>query len=241
MRSEAWAAKDLQTGLGSYTELKHDTILFAKQLVAEAGGDFVKANPRNWVEPDPAAFERLAAAADLLQQGLTQRGLLTAEAGALLSTEIDLFRFLGRVAGDELAGRPLAAADNQRLRNIGDALSAIWWRTSDRSRPDPSIPDQSALVADIASGPTTVLELATGDVETIYVIVPGNDGTFELARGGVYSYYEFTTPPGERLTDEAWRAMLEAKKQPVRPQWESVIRAACPHGARACSPSYQPG
>ena len=37
MRTDAWAAKDLQAGLGSYTELKHDTILFAKQLVAEGG------------------------------------------------------------------------------------------------------------------------------------------------------------------------------------------------------------
>src|SRR5450756_2996685 len=39
MRSDVWAAKDLQTGMASYTELKHDTILYAKQAMAEAGGD----------------------------------------------------------------------------------------------------------------------------------------------------------------------------------------------------------
>ena len=122
MRSDAWAAKDLQSGLGSYTELKHDTILFAKQLVAEAGGDFSKRNPLNWVEPDPVAFERLAAGADLMQRGLARRGLLTHEAAGLLGTEIGLLRFLGSTARTELAGKPISAADNKRLRSLGDEL-----------------------------------------------------------------------------------------------------------------------
>jgi hypothetical protein len=241
MRTDAWAAKDTQSGLGSYTELKHDTILYAKQLVAEAGGEPVIGNPRNWVEPDPVAFERLGAATDLLSQGLEQRGLLTADAGSLLATETDLFRFLGRVATEELAGQTLAAADNHRLRFIGDELSAIWWRTSERSNPDASIPNQSAIVADIASGPTGVLELATGAIDTLYVIVPSANGGFELARGGVYSYYEFTNPPGSRLTDAAWRAMLAAGNEPARPSWQSVLLASCPDGKAACSPSYVPG
>ena len=139
MRSDAWAAKDLQSGLGSYTELKHDTILFAKQLVAEAGGDFSNRNPLNWVEPDPTAFERLAAASDLMRRGLARRGLLTREAGGLLSTETGLMRFLGATARAELAGKPISAAADKRLRSIGDAFASIWWRTSERSNPNPSI------------------------------------------------------------------------------------------------------
>ena len=35
MRSSSWAAKSHQTGFGSYTELKHDTILYAKEGIAE--------------------------------------------------------------------------------------------------------------------------------------------------------------------------------------------------------------
>jgi hypothetical protein len=38
MRSQAWARKELNTLLGSWTELKHDTILYVKQMYAEAGG-----------------------------------------------------------------------------------------------------------------------------------------------------------------------------------------------------------
>jgi hypothetical protein len=241
MRSDAWAAKDLQSGLGSYTELKHDTILFAKQLVAEAGGDFSRANPLNWVEPEPSAFARLAAAADLLERGLARRSLLTHEASTLLTTEIGLLRFLDGAARLELADKPLPAATDKRLRSIGDELAAIWWRTSERSNPDPSIPDQSALVADIASSPQGILELATGEIETLYVIVPARDGGFELARGGVYSYYEFTSPPGVRLSDEAWRAMLAAGRAPARPSWEDVFLVPCPKRGQPCSPTYLPG
>jgi hypothetical protein len=241
MRSDAWSAKDLQSGLGSYTELKHDTILFAKQLVAEAGGDFSNRNPLNWVEPDPVAFERLAAGADLMKRGLARRGLLTHESAGLLGTEIGLLRFLGTTARAELAGTPISAAANKRLRSVGDALSAIWWRTSERSNPDPSIPDQSAVVADIATSPNAILELGTGEVQTIYVLVPGRNGTFELARGGVYSYYEFTTPPAERLTDAQWRAMLATGTTPAPPGWEAAFRVPCPHASQACSPSYLPG
>jgi hypothetical protein len=37
MQTAAWAAKSLQTGFGSYTELKHDTLLYAKQGTAGEG------------------------------------------------------------------------------------------------------------------------------------------------------------------------------------------------------------
>ena len=73
------------------------------------------------------------------------------------------------------------------------------------------------------------------------MLVPGRNGTFELARGGVYSYYEFTTPPAERLTDAPWRAMLATGKAPAPPGWEAAFRVPCPHARQACSPSYLPG
>lgn len=38
MQNEEWVKKDLECFAGSYTELKHDTILYAKQVIAEMGG-----------------------------------------------------------------------------------------------------------------------------------------------------------------------------------------------------------
>jgi len=225
MRTPQWAAKDQQTGLGSYAELKHDTILYAKQFFAE-GGDNIPKNPRNWVEPDPVAFERLASAAGLLGQGLDARGLLTQQGAKLIADERDLFEFLGRLASDELAGKPLTKADNDRLRFLGGELEAFWTRSSDLRPSGIATNDQEdALVADLGSSAKNVLEIGTGRIDRLYVIVPDDSGGFEVAAGGVYSYYEFTTPAGQRLDDGSWHQLLNKKQAPERPAWEKSILA----------------
>jgi len=39
------------------------------------------------------------------------------------------------------------------------------------------------------------------------------------------SYYEFKQPISDRLTDEAWRAMLEQGNEPERPAWADSFLA----------------
>ncbi len=224
MRTEAWAAKAHQTGFGSYAELKHDTILYTKQAVAEGGDGLPIPSRRNWVEPEPVAFARLAAVADLMRAGLDERGLLTEEQAGLLRDATELFGFLERVAQDELAGGPISRKDNERLTNLGGELEGYFWRTSDQSATGETEADQdAAIVADVASSAKGVLEVGTGRIDRIYVLVPDDEGMFQVAVGGVYSYYEFTNPPGERLTDEAWRATLDAGEAPGRPAWEEAL------------------
>ena len=236
MRTPIWAAKDVQTGLGSYAQLKHDTVLFAKQFVAEGGGETIPAR-LNWVEPDPVAFARLVAAADLLRGGLASRKLLTPRAGALIRDEIKLFAFLERVAKEELAAQPISKADNDRLTFIGGELEALWFRTSDLPVNGPATADQTdAIVADLGSSAKGVLEVGTGRTDRIYVLVPDGKGGFEVALGGVYSYYEFTSPPGVRLDDTTWRAELDQEKQPARPSWEGSFMAGKREPATAVGP-----
>ena len=97
MRTPAWDVKAQQTGLGSYSELRHDTILYVKQAVGELGD----AGPpevvvRHWVEPDPVPFQRLAAVATLTRDGLAARGLLDEQSD----------RPPGRLRADGRAVRP---------------------------------------------------------------------------------------------------------------------------------------
>jgi hypothetical protein len=226
MQSDAWKAKDQQTGFGSYAELKHDTILYAKQSVGEMGGGPGDTFPRNWVEPDPVPFARLQAMADLERQGLAARGLLSKRLDQLLADYSDLAGFLARVAADELAGRSIRAKDNERLMFIGGELEDLWWRTSDlKAGTVPTPDDPAAVVADLASGrdhttgTISVVETATGYVDDLLVLVPNDKGRFLVARGGVYSYYEFHQPVGDRLTDEAWQRILASGEAPARPDW----------------------
>jgi hypothetical protein len=226
MQSDAWTAKSHQAGLGSYTELKHDTILYAKQAVAEGGGEEPPVPPRHWVEPDPVPFLRLAAGADLMQAGLASRGLLSEEFDSLLADYATLARRLGGIAADELAGTPIGADDNEWLQFIGPELEAFWFRTSDILTSEDTGPDsQAALVADVMRAFDEVLELGTGAVDTIYVLVPDDAGGFQVGVGGVYSYYEFWWDAAQRLTDEEWRALLEAGATPDRPAWQEVFLA----------------
>jgi hypothetical protein len=54
--------------------------------------------------------------------------------------------------------------------------------------------------------------------------VPDGAGDLQIAKGGVFSYYEFKWPMSDRLTDEAWQAMLDAGQAPEQPDWTSGFR-----------------
>ena len=69
--------------------------------------------------------------ADLARDGLGSRKLLGKDLDRLLADYSTFAGFLSRIATDELAGRPISVADNERLMVIGGTLEDFWWRTSD--------------------------------------------------------------------------------------------------------------
>lgn len=242
MRSDAWAAKSQQTGFGSYAELKHDTILYTKQAFGDTGGGPQPRPARNWVEPDPVPFQRLSAMAALMQDGLDSRGLLPKEQRRLLGMYVGLVDRLARIATDELAGTPISAKDNDWLRSIGFELERLWSRSGDApKRSDPELDEDAAIIADIMRGfdgvTDEVLEIGTGQVDRIYVVVHDDAGRFHVASGGVYSYYEFPWPTADRLTDERWREMLDAGDHPERPAWQAPL---FPDRAVVAQPAPEP-
>ena len=76
MLNEAWQRKELNTFLGSWTELKHDTILYAKQNYAEMGGGGLEVDDRGYVEPNPQVYARLASLTAMTREGLETRDML---------------------------------------------------------------------------------------------------------------------------------------------------------------------
>jgi hypothetical protein len=231
MQSDAWTTKAQQTGFGSYAELKHDTILYTKQAVAELGAAEPPPPPaRNWVEPDPVPFGRLSAMARLTRDGLAERDLLSRDGQKLLS---DYMRFVDRlaaIAADELTGTPISDEDDEWLGIIGGVLEGFWWRTGDKlASNNPIRDDDAAVIADIMrgidldSGIDQVLEIGTGRIDRIFVLMPDDAGDFHVATGGVYSYYEFPWPTEDRLTDEQWWEMLRTGEAPDRPSWQEPL------------------
>ncbi len=235
MRTQAWARKDLHTASGSWTELKHDTILYAKQVMAElGGGGEMPAPPRAYVEPNPEVYARLRALAQMTYSGLEQYGYwngngnLVGDSYQLESLE-EMLTFLQRAAERELRGELLETDEYERLKYYGGWLERITLASADTEGEGRNIfsdEDQSALVADVATDPNgRVLEEATGRVFNIYVVTPDGNGGLQIAQGAVYSYYEFAWPIEDRLTDEKWQAMVTAKSQPPQPEWTKLFIA----------------
>jgi hypothetical protein len=227
MRSDAWTAKAHTTGFGSYAELKHDTLLYAKQAFAEGEIPPVPAEPRHWVEPEPVVFGRLAAVAGLMRDGLETRGLLADDVGDILDRLIDMYDRFGRLARDELDGVTISPEDNEWLETIASRFELIWLLAGEDvnetgAQTGGSGEEMAAIIADVMSNPSEAMEIGTGLIDQIFVLVPNDDGVFQVARGAVYSFYEFWVPRGERLTDEEWRQMLGERTQPERPAWTTA-------------------
>ncbi len=131
MRTQAWVRKDINTALGSYTELKHDTILYAKQVMAEMGGGMVDEPPIGYVEPNPEVYARLNALALMTYNGLLSRGLLSDITKNNLENLMDLLTFMQTVSEKELNGEPISDEEYWRIMYFGGELEALTLAAAD--------------------------------------------------------------------------------------------------------------
>ncbi len=121
----------------------------------------------------------------------------------------------------ELTGTSLANDDYAYIRNIGDRLESLTTFTPEASGSIASDTDKKmAIIADVHTdtGSKRILEEAVGRPYHVFVIAPV-DGVLTLTQGAAFSYYEFTQPMADRLTDEAWQSMLASGKVPEPPAW----------------------
>ncbi|MBI1256527.1 MAG: DUF3160 domain-containing protein, partial [Chloroflexi bacterium] len=228
MQTDAWKRKDLATFLGSYTQLKHATLLYAEQPMGGLGGGGMEPPVISYsvVEPNPLVFARISILSTLLVQGLEERGYIAQQYDdtkmqgiqqsltnlALLSAE------LAEIARKEVAGEALTHDEMYMMQeHFGERYWIIryeieQWLTNP--------PKTTALIADIASNAASgeALEVAIGTPDLMYVITNSPYG-LQVTRGAVYSDYEFTVPIDGRMTDDEWRAQVAGGTAPERPDW----------------------
>lgn len=233
MTNKAWVRKDLNSYLGSWTELKHDTILYAKQAYAELGGGPAEQyDDRGYVEPRPYVFARLAALTKMTKEGLEIRNMISNEMKDNLDKMETLALKLKTIAEKELNNQALSDDDYELIRTYGGQLEHFWNEVNKEdmqkqglSQSDYLNANPAAIVADVATDPNgQALEEAIGRIDSIYVIFP-LEGKLKIAKGGVFSYYEFKWPLSDRLTDSKWREMLGTEDEPERPDWTSTFLA----------------
>ncbi|HTY13366.1 MAG TPA: DUF3160 domain-containing protein, partial [Candidatus Omnitrophota bacterium] len=229
MRGHEWGLKDLQCSLGSWTELKHDTLLYAKQSYAELGAGEnegpIPAVPKGYVEPNLRFFDRLITLVKITKEGLDARGLLDREflgrEDALL-TSLDFFR---QIATKELKDIKITDDEFERLRTEASGMDSIVRPLPDEEQTENNA--RSALIADVHTDAKKgeVLYEANGIPNYIFVAVKDVNGT-RLTKGLVFSYYEFTGPLGKRMTDEDWKKInypADKNALPTLPDWAAKL------------------
>jgi hypothetical protein len=221
MQTDAWQDKEMNTGLASWTELRHDTILYAKQSYTMnetcAGPMPPEEKPFvGYVEPVPDFYARLLALTNMTNKGLDEMGVLDETSKARLTNLEEIISRLQTISGKELENKELTAEDYEFIKTFGDQLSGTIGDVEEKAK-------KTTIVADVhTDGNTeTVLEEGVGHVEMMVVAYKLPDGRIIIGAGPVMSHYEFKQPMQDRLTDEKWREILEANP-PKRPEWTST-------------------
>lgn len=239
MQSEEWMKKDLECFAGSFTELKHDTVLYTKQVLAEMGGDYIEeTDDRGYVEPEPLVYLRFMQLAEQTAQGLEDYGMLSSEEAVNLSRLSEIARRLWAISVKELNDEVLSKEEYDFIKGYGGNIEHFWYETMKGVGEDGGRPATqecpAAIVVDIATNPNgQVLEAGTGNPSYIYVVVKV-DGKLKIARGSVYSFYQFVWPMEDRLTDSKWQQMLgihvgedgfyDQGMSVLKPQWTESYR-----------------
>ncbi len=223
MQTKAWQDKELNTALASWAELRHDTILYVKQsyTMAEIGGA-LEPPIVGYVEPVPEFYARLLTLTEMTNKGL--KGLVPEEELEKLRIEDALNRFseilesLLEISKKELENKPLTKGEYYFIENFGSISERLIGIVAE-GEVDPDI-FKTTLIADVHTEGNTekVLEEGVGYIKTLVVAYKLPEGHILVGLGPVFSYYEFKQPMEKRLTDEAWREMLESR-HPPEPEW----------------------
>ncbi len=213
MRTTAWEDRTLNTALASWTALRHDTILYAKQSYTPRESA-VPDTPPGYVEPVPAFFGQLLALTRMTRNGLSNLGALSIAAANRLDKLAGLLETLIGLAQKQLAGEALDEEDHLFIKGFAQHLEYTVLGVSEEGV-------KTTLVADVHTHTTEgkVVEEGVGDVDLLVAACPTASGEVFLAAGPVLSYYEFKHPMSDRLTDEAWRELLASEAAPARPPW----------------------
>jgi hypothetical protein len=220
MRTDAWADKQLSAALASWSQLRHDTILYAKQsytMMATA----VRPQPKmveGYVEPVPEFYARLLALTRMTRKGLDDMAVLDDQARNRLTSLEKIIERLLDLSQRELAGQRLDDKDYAFIRSFGDQLDAVVTGVDSDGQ-------ETTIVADVHTDGNSgkVLEEGTGYLHTMVAVYPMPDGGLVAGVGPVLSHYEFKQPMSNRLTDEAWKQMLREGKGPRLPEWAQTF------------------
>lgn len=251
MQTTAWWQKGLNTQLGSWAELRHDFLLYAKQSYTGGVGCFY---PSGYVEPIPALYESIATAAgllgDVIREAVSEdefrRDYKVKSMVSTLTNIADVNATLAMISRKQLQGAALSEDEVTFIKGwlmdqdagctqvyTGHYPSMFYGGSS-----DVGTQGKDFIVADVHTQPTDemggmvgrVLHVGTGYVNMMIVVAEDPaDKCLTSYIGPVGSYYEHVTENFNRLTDQDWARVTEDNRSKravgLRPSWTNVYLA----------------
>lgn len=222
MQNDAWKRKDLVSALGSYAELKHDTVLYGKAVMAEMGGGGEIEIPKSYVEPNVELYNKLSWLLEFTKVNLKDREMLSKEYENKLDNFKELVDFLAAISVKELENSKITEEEFTRLYTIGGEMEALmvdfvesdsefevsnWFEIQNATdRRMPVVVDLMRVVENTTGIPAGKLShIGTGRPMEIYAVYP-HEGKLYMGKGATFSYFEFLNE--KRLTDEKWQEMV---------------------------------
>jgi hypothetical protein len=250
MKTAAWWQKSMNTQLASWTELRHDNLLYAKQSYT---GGVTCSYPFAYVEPVPEFFEALGDLCNAAIGRITvtefpmpgfQEYLLDYLAG--FRTTMDT---LTVIASKELEQVYLSAEEEGFLHRmlseerVGCTSIYNGWYPGLYFYNADGFLVSDQLVADYHTAPTDefgnmigwVAHAGTGPVDLAILVASRPDGTSMAFAGPVTGLYSYTTTNFTRLTDSEWQEIYLAEA--LRPDWVNLYSADKNGSALTSGPS----
>ena len=262
MQTAAFWQEKMNTQLASWTELRHDNLLYAKQSYT---GGTICSYPYSYVEPFPEFYQTLkdfsVSAANKIQTINFSDPQYQYEITMYLNTLGNVMDTLKRIAEKELNQELLSSGEITFLKNMiyengsvgsGETPYKGWYpklfyrddiAATLTTLSNPGLMESDHLVADMHTIPTDcagnimgwVKHVGTGPINLGVFVTPWNDGVQTAFIGPVMSYYEYTTEDFLRLTDQEWNNQY--LQSALRPEWVNIYLADSTGNSRGNGPT----
>ena len=247
MRRPVWHAKQLQTQLASWSELRHDNVLYAKQSYTSVFGCQY---PDGFVEPYPKLYRKLGELATATATRLGGLKIQSDQPGmqqqqqrmqdrqiSFLHRFAEIMDQLEVIALRELEAQPMTNEQRRFIETTIDRRGSLpngsgskphydgWYCQLLYNEDKPS--SWNPTIVDVHTDPSghEALHVGVGDVN-FAVIAVDNQNDVAAYVGPVYSYYEFIRPAEQRLNDQQWQQLISLDKLPPRPGWTNSFTSS---------------
>ncbi len=219
--SPLWGIKSQISAHGTWAALRHDTILYVKQVYAERAGDgdfnpTFRTEPLplpvHYIEPNLPFFDAALSAVREIRESGRKYGFIGEDYEEKLASWDKLLARMTDIAYLEYKDEEVAPNDVEWIRTIPQQLVPLVLAPEMNYASYVEDEDilKSAIVADVFTNAEqgVALEVGTGIPYRLLVALNDGQGRKRIAVGFTFSYFEFLVGQSERMTNEEWREIV---------------------------------